>query len=103
MRTHKRKPAEVERSAERTLVDLEDLLRRLSIEVTYDRRLEGKGGVCRVRGARRIIVQRGLPASEKVDLLLEGLRDVDLSGLDVPESVRERLLGIARARGAAGR
>ena len=69
-------------AAEARLGDLEKLLEKHGVPVRYDSRLDGRGGLCRVRGEPRVILNGTLPTAEKVCAILEALEDV---GVEVPE------------------
>jgi len=63
--------------AEELLSRLEGLAEQLHIPVRYaslaTEELAGHGGLCILRGTRRIIIERTLGCREKVRLLAEGL------------------------------
>ena len=74
-----------------TLADLENIAKALSIKVSYDDLKTSKGGSCRVMETRRIIINKHLQSSEKINLLAKELGGFDLSGLDVPDQVRKKI------------
>jgi hypothetical protein len=74
-----------------TLADLENIAKALSIKVSYDDLKTSKGGSCRVMETRRIIINKHLQNSEKINLLAKELGGFDLGGLDVPEQVRKKI------------
>ncbi len=74
-----------------TLGDLENIAKSLSIRVSYDDLRASKGGACRVRDTRRIIINKHLHSGEKINLLARELGGYDLSGLDIPEAVRKKI------------
>jgi hypothetical protein len=80
--TRERKP-----TARPTLHDLENVAEGLAIPVHYEPG-EMRGGLCRVRGERQIIINADLPADEKVDLLAESLAAVDLDAVYMAPRVR---------------
>ncbi len=63
-----------------TLTDLENVAKALSIKVSYDDLKTSKGGSCRVMETRRIIINKHLQNSEKVNLLAKELGNFDLEG-----------------------
>jgi hypothetical protein len=81
-----------------TLADLENIAKALSIKVSYDDLKTSKGGSCRVMETRRIIINRHLQNSEKINLLARELGGFDLSGLDIPENVRKKIAQESRER-----
>jgi len=74
-----------------TLADLELVAKALSIKLTYDDLKTSKGGSCRVMETRRIIINKHLQTSEKINLLARELGAFDLSGVDVPDQVRKKI------------
>jgi hypothetical protein len=74
-----------------TLVDLENIAKALSIKVSYDDLKTSRGGACRVMETRRIIINKHLQNSEKINLLARELGGFDLSGLDIPDTVRKKI------------
>jgi hypothetical protein len=74
-----------------TLTDLENVAKVLSIKVSYDDLKTSKGGSCRVMETRRIIINKHLQNSEKINLLAKELGNFDLGGLDIPASVRKKI------------
>jgi hypothetical protein len=74
-----------------TLADLENIAKALSIKVSYDDLKTSKGGSCRVMETRRIIINKHLQNSEKINLLAKELGGFDLSGLNVPDQVRKKI------------
>ncbi len=74
-----------------TLADLENIAKALSIKVSYDDLKTSKGGSCRVMESRRIIINKHLQNSEKINLLAKELGGFDMSGLDVPDQVRKKI------------
>lgn len=81
-----------------TLADLENIAKALSIKVSYDDLKTSKGGSCRVMETRRIIINKHLQNSEKINLLARELGGFDLGGLDIPEKVRKKIEQESRER-----
>jgi hypothetical protein len=81
-----------------SLADLEQIAQALSIKVSYDDLKTTKGGSCRVMETRRIIINKRLQTSEKLNLLARELGNFDLSGLDIPERVRKKISEEAEPR-----
>lgn len=81
-----------------TLADLENIAKALSIKVSYDDLKTSKGGSCRVMETRRIIINKRLQNSEKINLLARELGGFDLGGLDIPEKVRKKIEQESRER-----
>lgn len=84
-----------------TLTDLEDIAKALSIKVSYDDIKTSRGGSCRVMETRRILINKHLQNSEKINLLAKELGNFDLSGLDIPECVRKKIAQETDSRGVA--
>jgi|GEM_PF-2948056 hypothetical protein len=74
-----------------SLVDLEQVAKALSIKVSYDDLKSSKGGSCRVMETRRIIINKHLQNSDKLNLLARELGNFDLSGLEIPDKVRKKI------------
>lgn len=74
-----------------TLTDLEHVAKALSIRVSYDDLRTSRGGSCRVRETRRIIINKHLQNGEKISLLARELGSFDLGGLEVPDHVRKKI------------
>lgn len=74
-----------------TLADLENIAKALSIKVSYDDLRKSRGGSCRVMETRRIIINKHLHNSEKINLLARELGNFDLSGLEIPDRVRKKI------------
>lgn len=74
-----------------TLDDLEQVAQALSIKVSYDDLKTSRGGACRVKETRRIIINKHLPAAEKVNLLARELSAFDLDGVEVPDKILKKI------------
>lgn len=74
-----------------TLADLEHIAKDLSIRVSYEDLKTSKGGSCRVMETRRIIINKHLQNSEKINLLARELANFDLSGLEIPAGIRKKI------------
>ena len=80
---------------------LEGLADQLDIPVRYANlatdEYPGRGGLCILRGERRIIIERTLGDREKAHLLAAGLAQFDLEGVYLVPAVRQAI----EAAGAA--
>jgi hypothetical protein len=74
-----------------TLADLEQIAKTLLIRVSYEDLKTSKGGACRVMEDRRIIINKHLPNSDKINILARELAGFDLSGLKIPEWIRKKI------------
>jgi hypothetical protein len=74
-----------------TLADLEHIAQALSIKVSYEALTTSIGGSCRVMETRRIIINKRLQNSDKINLLAKELGNFDLSGMDIPDKVRKKI------------
>ena len=77
------------------LSELERLAGDLEVDVTYDSMrglVQGVGGLCRLRGRYRIIVDRRLKPPERLQIVADALRRFDTEEHFVSPQVR-RLLG----------
>lgn len=80
---------------------LERLAEALSVRVSYEPMaglVQNTGGLCRVRGQYRVIIDRRLKPPERLQILLDALRRFDTQHLPVEPAVQE-LLTPARAAG----
>ena len=81
--------------AEELLSRLEGLADQLRIPVRYaslaTEEMSGRGGLCILRGERRIIIERTLGCREKARLLAAGLAQFDLEGVFLLPAVREAI------------
>jgi len=68
-------------SVQRRLSELEAEVSKRGVHIHYDRLeaagLKLRGGVCRVRGEYHLYLDRRKAASEKIDILLESLDQLD--------------------------
>jgi hypothetical protein len=81
---------------------LEGVARKLGIAVRFEAFAPGpgqRGGLCKVRGETRIVVDSGAPVIEQIATLERALRKVDLEGVFVPPLVRARIEGKRRGMG----
>jgi len=69
---------------------LRDVAQRAELEV---RRPDGEtsSAVCRIKGKLVVMVHAAEPAAKECELLVEALKQVDLTGVFVPPAVREEL------------
>lgn len=76
---------------QKQLHELEELARSLRVRVSYDVMLgpaQGGGGLCKVRGEFRVIIDRRLRPVDRVRVLAEALRSFDTEGHFVSPHVR---------------
>jgi len=80
--------------AQTALSELEALAGKLDVQVVYDHLTGdgvGPGGLCKVRGRWRVIIERQGSPSEKVSILAQALSRFDLESHFVSPGVREIL------------
>jgi len=80
---------------------LKVLLEELGWTITVSRTLDGPGGDCVVRGARRVIVSGRLGVPERIGLMAEAACREDLGAVFVRPDLRE-LIEAARTAGRPG-
>lgn len=73
---------------EKILENLEEVAKKLSIEVRYED-LETKGGMCRLKDRQIIMVNKSLPLKEKIKTLAQNLRRLDLNKVYILPALRE--------------
>lgn len=84
-----------------TLTDLENVAKSLQVRVSYEDLKTSRGGSCRVMESRRIIINKHLQNSEKICLLARELANFDLTGLDIPDSIRKKIAQESERRAEA--
>jgi len=84
------------------LVALEQLAKSLGIPVRYAEvatdEFPGRGGLCVLRGERRIIIERSLGDRDKARLLAQGLAHFNCEGVFLLPAVR-KMIDAAREAG----
>lgn len=84
------------------LAELEKQARRLGVAVrfeTFDLRvLEGRGGLCWLRGRPVVVMDVGMPVVDKVGVLAAALARFDVESLCVPPLLRRRVQGKGRPK-----
>lgn len=81
---------------EQQLVELEKLAQTLEVKVCYEPMaglVQGTGGLCKVRGEYRIIIDRRLKPRERIQILAGALSTFDTEAHFVPPQVRDLLAG----------
>jgi hypothetical protein len=85
------------------LTELETLAERLAVRVSYEPMagiVQNRGGLCRVKGEYRVIIDRRLKPPERVQILAEALGRFDLDGVEVADAVRALVEGSRPRRSA---
>ncbi len=87
---------------------LEAAAEQLGVKVSYEQIATsvgttalGKGGLCRVKGQFRVIIDKRATASERVTTLATALARFDTAPLDLADEVRETIENYAPARRAS--
>ena len=88
-RRKKKKPSERELRELELYGGLKSLLEDQGWRVNLAATLDGRGGHCIVRGEQRVIMKSQLATGDKVDVLVEALRGLDLEGVHVRPDLRE--------------
>jgi hypothetical protein len=72
---------------------LEAAAEQLDVKVSYEplTAAVGMGGLCRVKGQYRVIIDKRATASERVATLASALSAFDTAELELPDAVREVL------------
>jgi hypothetical protein len=76
------------------LAELEALAKKLDLRVSYEPMtgmVQGIGGLCRVRGEWRVIVDRRFKTQERIQVLADALRRFDTEAFHVPPQIRRLL------------
>lgn len=74
--------------AESLLGHLEDLARKLNVEIR-EGHYEGKGGMARWRDGWVMLIDRSMPTEARISLLLDELRKLDTEHVFVLPAIRE--------------
>ncbi len=76
---------------ETVLADLESAAEKLSIKVSYEALQEtvGGGGLCKVKGVYRVIIDKRGTVGEKLSTLARALAGFDLEGIFLSPAARE--------------
>jgi hypothetical protein len=80
------------------LQELEALAEKLGVDVIYDRftgDAAGSGGLCKVRGRWRVIIERRCSAGERLPILAKALAGFDLEQHFLSPSLRQLITGRA--------
>lgn len=76
------------------LEEVESLAERMGVKVSYDAMsglVQGIGGLCRVKGKLRIIIDRRLKAPERLQIIVDGLARLSLpEGVELSDALRRR-------------
>ncbi len=79
------------------LQNLEAIAEKLDIKVNYEnlrkRHVFSKGGFCRLKEDKIVIIDTTLNLSEKIDVLADALSQLDLEDIYMPPAVRKILAG----------
>ena len=79
--------------AQAVLQELEGAAEALSVKVTYENLSAsvGHGGLCRVKGQYRVIIEKRASVHERAATLAQGLSQLDSSDLTLSPKVRQLL------------
>jgi hypothetical protein len=85
---------------EEVLQELEAAAARLDVKVSYEalQAIAGAGGMCRVKGQFRIIIDKRAQVSERVATLAQGLAQFDTSELELSSQARDLVRHYAMRR-----
>lgn len=78
------------------LRELERIAGEAGVRVSYEPMaglVSGAGGICRVRGEYRVIIDRRVKPSDRVNMLLDALRRFDTQAIEMPDVLRRALSG----------
>lgn len=82
-------------NAQQQLQELERVANALAVKICYEPMsglVQGTGGLCRLRGEYRIIIDKRLRAPERVNILVDALRRFDLGALELAAGIKRVLL-----------
>ncbi|MBT4138150.1 MAG: hypothetical protein HOE48_09555 [Candidatus Latescibacteria bacterium] len=75
------------------LQEFEALAHRLEIPISREDLMGGSGGLCTIRGEKRIILDYRLDVPTQVDLLTQAFSQLPLDDIFIKPSIRERIDG----------
>jgi hypothetical protein len=88
----KRKTAMKFKSSHNIILEkLEELALKLNIAISYEKGIEGAGGFCRLKDQNLILVNKDLPAPDKIELIAEALIQFPLDDYYIIPELREYL------------
>ena len=77
------------------LQNLEAIAEKLGVQVNYEnlkkRHVYSKGGLCRLKEDKLVIIDSNLHLSEKIDILADALSQFNLEDIYMPPAVRKIL------------
>ena len=88
-RKKKKKLSERELQDQEVYGSLKSLLEEQGWRVNLAATLDGRGGHCIVHGEQRVILKSQLATNDKIDILVETLRGLDLEAVHVRPDLRE--------------
>lgn len=75
------------------LQNLEAIAEKLGVQVSYEnirkKHVFSKGGLCRLKEDKIVIIDTNLNLSEKIDILADALSQFDLEDIYMPPAVRK--------------
>jgi len=86
--------------AEVLLELLESAAEQLAVKVSYEQLAAsvGRGGLCRVKGQFRVIIDKRASSGERITTLATALSRFDTSELELPAQVRDVLATYSESR-----
>ena len=75
------------------LRELERIAETLGVKVTYEAMNAGAGGLCRVHGHYRLIIDRRLKPGDRAQALAEALQRFDTTCVEMSDAARHLLHG----------
>lgn len=82
-------------NSQQQLHELERIATVLAVKICYEPMsglVQGTGGLCRLRGEYRIIIDKRLRVPERVNILVDALRRFDLTALEIAAGIKRVLL-----------
>ncbi|MFC1849427.1 hypothetical protein ACFL27_04375 [candidate division CSSED10-310 bacterium] len=69
----------------------EELAAKLGIIISYERGLEGPGGLCRIKDQNMILINRNLTVQDKIDVIVDSIIQFPLDNHYILPELREYL------------
>jgi len=82
-------------NAQEQLTELEALAGKLDVQICYESMsglVQGIGGLCRVKGQYRIIIDKRLKPPERIQIVADALRKFEFSTDELSPQIRKLLV-----------
>ena len=74
-----------------TLIELEEFVERLGMKIRYEPVYVSGSGYCRIKEQKFVIINNKATPREKIHILIDAVKQRDLTDVDILPSIRELL------------